>query len=79
MQKTGWKALAIVSIILLIVSWIFFCWIVYLGTQEIEKETQCAYNICSESTIYVYSAGVCECYSYDILGNAILDKTEYIE
>ncbi|KKN56530.1 hypothetical protein LCGC14_0571080 [marine sediment metagenome] len=74
----AWKVTAIISIILNLLQVVFWVSIVFYGLGDIEKENQCAYNVCDgsgyESYIYYDFTGVCECYN-----NGELMKTRYLE
>ncbi len=79
MEKTGWKVLAIVFIILFILETLLLSWLYGIGTDIIEKENICAYNICGddleiETYYYFEYEEVCECYDAD--ENII--KSEYL-
>ena len=74
----GWKVTAIVFILLFILQSLFWIGILSIGFSEIDKENQCAYNVCDgsgyESYIYYDFEGICECYN-----NGELMKTRYLE
>ena len=74
----GWKVTAIIFIVLFILETAFFIGILSIGISDIEKENQCAYNVCDgsgyQSYIYYEFTGVCECYN-----NGELMKTRYLE
>lgn len=64
MEKSGWKTLAIVFIILFILETALFGTLLYMGSQVVNNERVCAYEICSEATSYIYNDEnkICECY-----------------
>lgn len=69
MEKTGWKIIAIVSIILLICALASIALIFKAGTNYEAKRTACAYDICElgqgEHDSYFYSDvdDSCFCFS----------------
>ena len=65
MEKTGWKTLAIIFITLFVLVTLFLVWAFLVGTDMIDKEYECAYNICSETDSYIYYdyEEICECYT----------------
>ncbi len=66
MNKTTWKTLAIIFIILFILETLFIIWVWDYGTNLVEKENECVYNICSneeyDSYIYDDVESICYCY-----------------
>lgn len=58
----GWKLTAIIFIILFVAETIFFVWLVQNGFEEIEKENECAINICEWYDAYQYYDSICYCY-----------------
>jgi len=64
MEKTGWKALAIVFICLFIVETLLLIWIWNVGTEFIENENECAVNICQDKDSYYYDSQNRMCYCY---------------
>lgn len=75
MEKSTWKVLAIIFIILFSLVTLVLGWAYYEGNQMIEKEYECAYNVCSEETNYIYYdvEEICECYQ-----DNVLTKTKYL-
>lgn len=67
MEKTGWKILAIVFVCLWIVTISLFSWIVWLGVNSINAETECRVNVCGadqyDSYAFDDSSNVCYCYA----------------
>ena len=63
----GWKATAIIFIILFVLSIGVMFWAYNLAVEDIDKENDCIYNVCEESEYYIYHEfeGVCECYDKD--------------
>ena len=61
----GWKITAIIFIIIFILETAFFIYSFNLGTEMIEKENECAYNVCNNYDSYAYDdyAEICYCYN----------------
>ncbi len=79
MEKTGWKILAIIFMVLFIVETLFLVWALALAYAEEEKTYECYYDICNGSADALYDTGVCYCYDYDNLGGLVVSKTEYMK
>ena len=66
MNKTGWKAMAIVFIILFTLGTLFIIWAWDYGTNLVEKENECVYNICNSEDYdaYIFDdiESICYCY-----------------
>jgi len=78
-ERTTWKALAIVFMILFWVETILVLWgLVYIFAVE-EKEYECLYDVCGEHAYAEFDDPICYCYEYDVFGELILDKTEYMK
>lgn len=62
-----WKVTALIFIILFLAETIFLGYALSLANEDIEKENECAYNICEEGELYLYYEfeGICECYDED--------------
>jgi len=60
----GWRVFAIALLIITILETLFICWAFVVGTNTIEKENTCSYNICENYGSYVYDdyTGLCYCY-----------------
>ena len=79
MEKTGWKTLAIIFIVLFVLETLLFTWLYSWGTEILEKEDMCAYNVCGDDLEIIYYdyldyEKLCECYDADM--NVI--KQEYL-
>lgn len=63
-EKNGWKTLAIILLIICILLVLFVLSIIALGNELIEKEDECAINICRdyESYNFDYYEDVCYCF-----------------
>ena len=59
-----WKTIAIIFIILFVIETVGVVWIFNLGYQAIEKESECAYNICEEQQTYNFDSvdNICYCF-----------------
>ncbi len=70
MEKRGWKIIAIIFITLFVVENLFLGWGMSLIQDSINKENECAYNVCGEDLIEYYEyfddEEVCECYDIDM-------------
>ena len=49
---------------------------VYIAEEE--KVYECYYDLCGEYADAAYTAPVCYCYSYDVLGELVVAETHYI-
>lgn len=65
MEKTGWKATAIILGIILILGILLFVWVWSIGTTMIENENICSINICNGYETYYYDDldKICYCYN----------------
>jgi len=75
MDKKGWKIIAIIFIVLFALETLLGIWVIGLGTQVIENENDCAYNICSDYETYYYDNYEQMCYCYN---NHEVEYQEYI-
>lgn len=75
-MENKWKTIAIIFIIITILETSILYWAWDTGTDIIENENECMYNICSEAETYIYYEyeQVCECY----IDNEII-KSKYIK
>jgi len=78
-MENKWKTIAIVFIILFIIENMFIGYMIYLGNEDIKKETECLWDICGEHPYAEYLDNVCYCYDYDLFGELVLDKTEVMK
>ena len=62
MNSKSWKVIAIIFITLFVLETIAVGFLFYLGVSEINKENECAINVCSDADAYTYELGLCECY-----------------
>lgn len=58
----GWKVTAIIFIILFLLETIAVVGIMSVGVGEINKETECANDICQTYDAYQYYSDTCYCY-----------------
>ena len=79
MERTSWKILAIVMIVIVVAETGLIGFFYYIGNQEIEKQNMCYYDICSGSADALYEDNVCFCYDYDVLGQLAISKTYYMK
>ena len=62
-MKNSWKTIAIIFIVLFIVETIIFFGLLYVGTATINKENQCAINVCADYDAYIFDYDdMCYCY-----------------
>ena len=66
MNKTTWKTLAIIFIILFTLETLFIIWVWDYGTDILKEESECVLNICAngEYDAYIYDSieNICYCY-----------------
>ena len=72
----NWKIIAVIFIVLFIVETSFVAWSIITVEIEEKKNKECLYDICSEYPEAIYQDGVCYCYTYDMYGELLLDKTK---
>jgi len=71
MEKTTWKTIAIIFMILFILETAYCIWAVSLYYDEIEDTNVCYYEFCREYPQADLTEGICTCYDLDILGKLI--------
>ena len=79
MEIKTWKILAIIFIILTILEASYIYWGYYVYSSNLDKTNECWYDICGEYPDAYYEANVCTCYDYDIIGELVVAKTEYMK
>jgi len=79
MEKTTWKIIAIIFIVLFVLETSFLTWSIMLVNKETEQANICWYDICGEYPEALYDSDVCTCYDYDLLGEYVVAKTEYMK
>ena len=59
-----WKVTAIIFIILFVIESLFLIWAYNVGTDMIENEIECSYDICNGYNAYIYDDvnEICYCY-----------------
>ncbi len=74
-NETNWRFIAIAFIIISIIEFGILSWAWNTGTESIEMESECAYNICEDYETYLYDdyEEVCYCYI-----NNELEHQEYM-
>ena len=77
MDKSGWKVLAIIFIILFIIETCLIVYAVKWGQEAIEKETECSVNVCGSDIYdaYYYDDYEQLCYCYT---NNEITKQQYL-
>ena len=76
-QVNGWwRVTTIILMVLLILGTIFVGWLYSIGTDSINKEMECSFNICGDDNKY-------DSYNYDMYGEVcycyIDNEIEYQE
>lgn len=79
MENNKWRTIAIIFIILFILETALIVWSINIAYSEEDNWNECLYNICGEYPDAYYQENVCECYDYDVLGNLMVAKTEYMK
>ena len=79
MEKKAWKTLAIIFIVLFIAILLFNIWAVTLANNEEKQKNICYYDVCSEYPDAYLENDVCFCYDYDVIGNLVVSKSEYMK
>lgn len=76
-MKIAWKTIAIVLFILLLIESLMIFYFYRVGTEAIENENECVYNICSDEKYnsYYYDAYEDVCYC---LTNGEIEYQRYI-
>ncbi len=78
MKNERWKTIAIIFICLFILETLVIVWFYNIGTESIENENECAYNICDVGNIheaYAYDETNKICYCYN---NGEIDYQKYM-
>ncbi len=79
MEKQGWKITAVIFIILFSCTWIWALYSIYSYSAEEERYYECQYDFCGEYPAAELIDNICYCYDYDLLGEYVLTKTEYMK
>jgi len=69
MEKTFWKTIAIIFLVLFILETAYLVWAVSLYYTEVENTNVCYYEVCKDYPQAELSDGICTCYDYDLIGN----------
>lgn len=66
MEKKGWKILAWILIVLIILETTLFSILFFMGLSIMNSEKECANNICEDniSDAYYYDTSTSTCYCY---------------
>lgn len=82
MKESVWKTLAIILLVIFILENSLIVYGYVSTKQEEREENICYYDICPDSeyanAYYSSSDKVCSCLNYDLMGNEIVTKTEYL-
>ncbi len=76
MEKRGWKTLAIILIIFIVLWMLYGAWLAYEEDKEYNKQFECWYEICGAYEEVTYESNLCTCYEYDFIGNLVVAKYE---
>ena len=79
MKVVNWKVIAIVFIVLFALETLFVVWTTVSYTNELNKMNECLYDICGEYPDGWYEEDVCTCYQYDLFGEYVVAKYEYMK
>jgi len=79
MEKTFWKASAIIFFILFAILLTFIIWSVWYYGDEEAKTNECYYDICGDYPQAFYVNDVCSCYEYDLMGGLVIAKETYMK
>lgn len=76
-----WKILALILLSIFALLMITYMYGTYKFRKDYDNTNYCYYSICAEEpdAIYNIQTNVCTCYDYDVLGNEIVTKTEYLK
>ena len=72
----GWKVAAIIFMVLFIAETVAFVYVMKLGVDSLEKESQCMYNVCHEGQTYFFDYATSICYCFD---DGEITTQEYME
>lgn len=75
----NWKIIAIIFITLFVIETSYVFYAVYAYNHELDKTNICFYDICSEHPDAEYYENVCYCYDYDLMGELVVVKSEYMK
>ena len=74
-----WKRIAIVFIIIASIETLMFAYGYIVITIEENQIKECYYNICEDYIEAELVGDICSCYDYDLIGNLIVTKEEWME
>jgi len=78
-QKNRWKTIAIIFIILFLLETSFWVWAFWYDAKETALTNECYYDICEDYPDAWYDDKICSCYDYDVIGELIVVKQEYMK
>lgn len=73
-----WKTIAIIFIILFALETSLFVWSYYVSVKEERMTMECYYEICEDHPDAYLEEKLCSCWDYDVWGNPIMVKQEYM-
>lgn len=79
MEKTTWKTIAIIILILFIIENFIIIYGIYLIEKEEKLTYECYYDICEEYPDALYEEPLCTCYDYDLMGDYVIAKQKILE
>lgn len=76
-NNNKWKKRAIITLVLLVLSWAMFISLICLGMDMEDKELECSINVCGDNeeiASYFYDYTENTCYCYDAYDNTVETK-----
>jgi len=73
-----WKSIAIIFIILFVLETSLFVWAYSLSVKEEKMIMECYYDICEDYPDAYFEENLCSCIGYDLWGEEIVSKQEYM-
>ena len=74
-----WKLIAIIFIVLFVLETSFVLWGLKINADYERDYYSCMYDICEDYPYADYLEPICSCYDYDIMGELVIAKEDYIK